>query len=166
MKKHDEGYVLVYVTVVLLVFCLVATTILTGALRNLQHQQAANEQMKSQYVAEGDIEKVLATLDQLIKNNQNQSFTYGDAVDISWGNPDDENEETGKVLMIKAHHGAVEVICQLELTVTNVVITDAPDGVSRQVTFTNLTAYKVKTYQSGTYTPPETAPADAEEVYG
>ena len=32
MRKHDEGYVLSYVTVVLLIFCLVATTILTGAL--------------------------------------------------------------------------------------------------------------------------------------
>ena len=39
MKKHDEGYVLVYVTVVLLVFCLVAATILTGAHNNLQNQQ-------------------------------------------------------------------------------------------------------------------------------
>ena len=46
MKKHDEGYVLAYVTVVLLIFCLVATAILTGALRNLQTQQEANDQMQ------------------------------------------------------------------------------------------------------------------------
>ncbi len=60
MKKHDEGYVLAYVTVVLLIFCLVATAILTGALRNLQSQQAANERMKHQYIAAGELEKVVS----------------------------------------------------------------------------------------------------------
>ena len=60
MKKHDEGYILAYVTVVLLVFCLVATTILTGALQNLQNQQNANEKMKQQYIAAGELEKVIA----------------------------------------------------------------------------------------------------------
>ena len=39
MKKHDEGYVLAYVTVVLLLFCLIATMILTGAMKNLTIQQ-------------------------------------------------------------------------------------------------------------------------------
>lgn len=60
MKKYDEGYVLVYVTVVLLIFCLVATVILTGALRSLNAQQNAIAQMKDQYVAEGMIEKVMS----------------------------------------------------------------------------------------------------------
>lgn len=63
MKKHDEGYVLAYVTVVLLIFCLVATTILTGAFQNLQAQQNANQQMKDRYMAQGKIEKVLAQWD-------------------------------------------------------------------------------------------------------
>ena len=64
MKKHDEGYVLVYVTVVLLVFCLVATTILTGALNNLRNQQNAIAQMEDKYFAEGMIEQILAVLDK------------------------------------------------------------------------------------------------------
>lgn len=60
MKKHDEGYVLVYVMVVLVVFCLVAATILTGALRNLNHQQSQIDKMQDQYEAAGWIEQVLA----------------------------------------------------------------------------------------------------------
>lgn len=62
MKKHDEGYILAYVTVVLLIFCLVATTILTGALHNLQNQQNTIARMQDQYAAEGMIEKVVAQL--------------------------------------------------------------------------------------------------------
>ncbi len=64
MKKYDEGYVLVYVMVVLVVFCLVAATILTSALRNLNHQQYEIAKMKDQYAAEGMIEKVVALLDK------------------------------------------------------------------------------------------------------
>lgn len=63
MKKHDEGYVLAYVTVVLLVFCLVATTILTGAMKNLEHQQQAQAKMEDKYFAKGMIEKALVELE-------------------------------------------------------------------------------------------------------
>ena len=65
MKKHDEGYVLAYVTVVLLIFCLVAALVLTGAMRNLNHQQDSIQQMQDQYVAEGMIEQVLAQWSKL-----------------------------------------------------------------------------------------------------
>ena len=64
MKKHDEGYVLAYVTVVLLVFCLVATTILTGAMKNLEHQQQAQAKMEDKYFAKGMIEQIIAQLDK------------------------------------------------------------------------------------------------------
>ena len=76
MKKHDEGYVLAYVTVVLLIFCLVATTILTGALHNLQSQQKAIARMQDQYAAEGMIEKVVA-----------QRTAYSFSTDTDFGNP-------------------------------------------------------------------------------
>ena len=60
MKKHDEGYVLAYVTVILLLFCLIATGILTGAMKNLNNQQDAIQRMKDRYVAEGMIQQVIA----------------------------------------------------------------------------------------------------------
>ena len=55
-KKHDEGYVLVFVMVVIAVLSLVAITLMTGALKNLQAQSASIERMKDKYVAEGMIE--------------------------------------------------------------------------------------------------------------
>lgn len=60
MKKYDEGYVLAYVTVVLLLFCLIATMILTGALKNLTIQQDTVQHMKDRYAAEGMIQQVIA----------------------------------------------------------------------------------------------------------
>ena len=60
MKKHDEGYVLAYVTVILLLFCLIATGILTGAMKNLNNQQDTIQRMKDRYAAEGMIQQVIA----------------------------------------------------------------------------------------------------------
>ena len=60
MKKHDEGYVLAYVTVVLLLFCLIATMILTGSMKNLTAQQDTVQHMKDRYAAEGMIQQVVA----------------------------------------------------------------------------------------------------------
>ena len=60
MKKHDEGYVLAYVTVVLLLFCLIASMILTSAMKNMNNQQNSIAQMKDKYVAQGMIEQFVA----------------------------------------------------------------------------------------------------------
>ena len=76
MKKHDEGYVLAYVTVVLLVFCLVATTILTGAMKNLEHQQKAIEKTQDQYAAAGMIERILSNWDEA-KNMEAETSEEG-----------------------------------------------------------------------------------------
>lgn len=62
MKKHDEGYVLAYVTVILLLFCLIATMILTGAMKNMNNQQDAIQRMKDRYAAEGMIQQVIAQI--------------------------------------------------------------------------------------------------------
>ena len=63
MKKHDEGYVLVYVTVVLILFSLIGSMILTSAMKNLNAQQAAITQMQDKYAAQGYIEQYLAEKD-------------------------------------------------------------------------------------------------------
>ena len=62
MKKHDEGYVLAYVTVVLLLFSLIATMILTGAMKNMTAQQDTIQRMKDRYAAEGMIQQVIAQI--------------------------------------------------------------------------------------------------------
>mgnify|MGYP007101878789 CR=1 FL=1 len=62
MKKHQEGYVLVYVLVILFVLtalCLVSSTV---ALRNWRVQNAAVKEMQDRYEAEGRVEVIASTL--------------------------------------------------------------------------------------------------------
>ena len=65
MKKNNDGYVLPFVLVVMIVLTIIATSLMTAALRNLQSEQAFVERMKYKYEAEGDIEKILAQLECL-----------------------------------------------------------------------------------------------------
>lgn len=140
MKKHDEGYILAYVTVVLLVFCLVATAILTGALKNLQHQQDAIAQMKDEYVAEGLIERVVIDVrahlneagefeireeDYIIKDAQNQDTVIA-SVDVSVV----IISETEIYLEMVAHKGSATVTYTLKLDANSAenILVSAGDG--------------------------------------
>lgn len=106
MKKHDEGYVLVYVTVVLLVFCLVAATILTGAHRNLQTQQNTIAKMKDQYAAEGMIEKVIA-----------QRGIYSFSTETDFGDPNIRcTNVDGNKVEIVATYNTVMITCTFDKT--------------------------------------------------
>lgn len=62
MKKHDEGYALVLVLVVLAVLSLVVASVLSVSLKNLQSQQSSIERMQDKYMAQGEIEKVVADI--------------------------------------------------------------------------------------------------------
>lgn len=62
MKKHDEGYALILVLVVMIVMCLVAVTLMSFSLDNLQRQQDSVQHTKDQYAAQGEIEKIWVQL--------------------------------------------------------------------------------------------------------
>lgn len=64
MKKHNEGYALPFVLVVMIVMCLVTTGLLDGSLRNLKSQKAMISRMQDQYAAQGAIEQVIGQLGQ------------------------------------------------------------------------------------------------------
>ena len=64
MKKNNDGYVLPFVLVVMIVLCIISTSLMTAALRNLQMQQKFTERMVDKYAAQGEIEKVIACLSQ------------------------------------------------------------------------------------------------------
>ena len=68
MKKYDEGYALPFVLVVFLVLSLIATSVLTFSLKNLQSQQASIQRAKDQYAAQGEIEKAYVQLSCLLEN--------------------------------------------------------------------------------------------------
>lgn len=62
MKRHDGGYVLVYVVVVIVVLCILIPAACSNSLKNLKAQQASIERMQQLYTAEGQIERYTAEL--------------------------------------------------------------------------------------------------------
>lgn len=60
MKKHNEGYALPFVLVVLIVMCLIVVGIMDFSLRNLKSQQNTILRMEAKYEAAGEIEKIVA----------------------------------------------------------------------------------------------------------
>lgn len=62
MRKNNDGYVLPFVLVVMIVLTIISTSLMTAALRNLQSQQKFTERMVDKYQAEGEIEKIVAVL--------------------------------------------------------------------------------------------------------
>ena len=64
-NKHNEGYTLPLVMVVLLVLAIVAVTIMTTSLKNMLRQQSFIEQMQAQYDAQGKIEMIVAQMENL-----------------------------------------------------------------------------------------------------
>lgn len=65
MRKYNEGYALPFAVVVMLVLCLVAVSILTFSLQNLQNQQNSIERMQDKYEAQGEVEKKIANVESI-----------------------------------------------------------------------------------------------------
>lgn len=97
MKKQDDGYVMAYVTVVLLLFCMIATMLLSGAMKNMQTQQNAIAQMRDRYAAEGLIERAIAEETDIegvtiesADGTKTITATYGTATIVCVMNSDNE----------------------------------------------------------------------------
>ena len=75
MKKHDEGYVLAYVMVIILVLCLVALSMLGIAGSNLKSQQDSIARMQDKYKAMGEMEKVAAQFDAFVSGQETSFHT-------------------------------------------------------------------------------------------
>lgn len=77
MRKHNEGYVLAMVMVVIAVLALVASIMLSMGLNNVQTQQAYVERMQEKYEAEGQLEVVVASLNALESQLLNGNIDSG-----------------------------------------------------------------------------------------
>lgn len=62
MRKNNDGYVLPFVLVVMIVLCIMSASLMTAAFRNLQIQQKFTDRMVDKYAAQGEIEKIVAQL--------------------------------------------------------------------------------------------------------
>lgn len=65
MKKHNEGYTLVYVLVVLVVLCLLTAAVLSSAIRNLHFQQKVAETVCDKYTIQGEIARIRLQLEAM-----------------------------------------------------------------------------------------------------
>lgn len=63
LRKEKGGYALLYVMVVVMVLCAISMMICTVALRSLQSQEASVRRMQDLYAAEGEIEKIKASIE-------------------------------------------------------------------------------------------------------
>lgn len=115
MKKHDEGYALVLVLVVMIVMSLVVASVLALSLRNMQNQTASIQRMQDKYAAQGQIEK---TIQDIV--NAAAPVAISNASDISVSN----NKLT---LTLKATSGTATVVCTVELSSKAAVVYDEND---------------------------------------
>jgi type II secretory pathway pseudopilin PulG len=113
MKKHNEGYTLPLVMVVLLVLAIVAVTIMTTSLKNMQRQQGFIETMKAQYAAQAVIEEIVGRITFAEGEDETESVKtilqdYSDIIsDVS---------DVSKIKIISSV-GTVSIHCELELTI-------------------------------------------------
>lgn len=71
-NRHNEGYVLLYVLIVIVVVCVVSMNVCTVSVRNLQAQQQTTAQMQQLYLAEGRIEQYAAKLPDMVFASANE----------------------------------------------------------------------------------------------
>lgn len=62
MKKRQEGYVLVYVLIVIVLLALIGSTVCAISVRNLKAQQSSLSRAQASYKAEGQVELALGTI--------------------------------------------------------------------------------------------------------
>ena len=91
MKKHNDGYTLILVLVVMVVLCLVAVSILSVAASNWKKQQDSVARMQAKYEAQGRIEQIFATLQSEFESRTTaESFGQADLDLLNQIKDDDE----------------------------------------------------------------------------
>lgn len=123
MRKRNEGYALPFVLVVMVVLCAISVAILSGSLRNLKSQQATTERMQDQYAAQGQIERIVATLE----SRKTVSVDVLKEAGIDEQNVEIpaslESDATKLSLKVTVIHGTVQIACELELNSSKPITT-------------------------------------------
>lgn len=118
MKKHNEGYSLVLVLVVLTLMSLVASFILSVSLKNLQSQTAAVNRMEQEYAAAGEIEKIVAELEAFIHGtDETAQFDTIRSADTGYSAQLSVIAESNNQLLITVYfEEKTTITCVVELT--------------------------------------------------
>ena len=130
MRKHDEGYALALVLVVLVVLGLLVSIMLTFPLQHLQNQTQYVDRMQDQYTAAGEIEVVVGQL---------QTLMEGGSGTVNLENAVVNCEE--KTVTITASCNAVKIECKVLLTADKIKTSMS------QYDVTNLSAIQYISYE-------------------
>ena len=130
-NRHNEGYTLPLVMVVLLVLAIVAVTIMTTSLKNMLRQQSFIEQMQAQYDAQGKIEMVVAklqnldgetTLAEICKDTEGNAIVNYKILEKKDEQDKDKNgqtvELTAKGVAVDKGPELVTIVCRVFLSAT------------------------------------------------
>lgn len=121
MKRHQEGYVLLYVVVVIAVMSIVAVAVASGAMSNMRAQEASIRRMQEQYTALGYIEELAAQIQEKTSINEVKSVTgqkdgEQTKATIEW--PSETDASTNTVSgTVTATAGSTKVTAQLTVEI-------------------------------------------------
>lgn len=155
MKKNNEGYVLVFVVVVMLVLALVATAVMTFSLHSLKSQQNSIQRTQDQYAAAGEIEKVVAQLEN-VTELESLSDICGQTVTYKNLRVSQNNKELTVELTTAVENCSVEITCKLKIEAGKV------EENSGMCTLTNVSSVEYISYEITTVTQEETTTGGGE----
>lgn len=147
MKKHNEGYALVLVLVVMVVLGLLSSIILTGSLRNVQSQQTAVTRMKDKYTAEAEIEKIVAALRAVSNGTVNNTIPLP-IEDVTITLPEEQKNQ----IEITAKSGSVQIDVVLLLEGEGAKITLFTTEQGDEYSVSNATGVRYISYEISTVT--------------
>ncbi len=128
MKKHDEGYALALVLVVLLVLGILVSIMLTFSLQHVQTQARYVDRMQHQYAAAGEIEAIIGQM----QSPAGYSLPAENVLNA---------DSTTGTLRLIAQPGTVQIDCIIQITG---VVTELIDG---RYTISNVTAVEYISYK-------------------
>lgn len=117
MKKYNEGYALPFVLVVSVVMCLIAVTVMSFSLKNLQVQQASIQRTQAKYEATATIERVVATIQNESSEKVSFSGMYSipENLRLAVSNTPEDEEPTVWII------AEINVECPGGITVTDIL---------------------------------------------
>ena len=123
MKRHQEGYVLLYVVVVIAVMSIVAVAVASGAMSNMRAQEASIRRMQEQYTALGYIEELAAQIQEKTSIDEVKSVTEqkdGEQIKATIEWPSGTDASTNPVSgTVTATAGSTTVTAQLTVEIAN-----------------------------------------------
>ena len=151
MKKHNEGYALAFVLVMLAVLALLSSVILAASWRNMRFQQIAAQRMSDEYAVKGQLDRIMIQLEAL-----------GSAGSIDLKNDPASGLQivvVENIVVMRARSGQIQGDCVLMLT--GATITDADgDGTYDIKNLSRVTCAHYEIYTAEEVTADERVPEE------